>query len=252
MDIEVTILGSGTGVPVLNRKSPGVSVRIGQDLILFDSGPGVLYRLLKAGYDYREIGYICYSHFHPDHFSEFVPILFASKYHQSPRQTPLTVYGAKGLKRFYNGLVRVYKEYIVPVDFKLKLIELKDRDKIKKKGWTLSVRRLRHSPYSLGYRLGAGSKIIVYSGDTDYCKGLIELAEDADILILESSFPEEYRVEGHLTPSLAGKVASMAGVKHLILNHIYPVCEGYDIRKSCRENYKGKLSISRDLMRIRL
>lgn len=252
MRVELTILGSGTGIPTLKRKSPGVLVKIGKEPILFDSGPGILYRVLKTGYDYREIRYICYSHFHPDHFGEFVHILFASKYHESPRRIPLTVYGAEGLKRFYNGLVRVYNEWIVPRDFKLELIELKDRDKIRKKGWSIFVRELQHSPYSIGYRLQVGNKIIVYSGDTDFCKEIIELAEDADILILECSFPEEYRVEGHLTPGLAGEVASKAKVKHLVLTHIYPVCERYDIRRGCRKNYKGKLSVARDLMRITL
>ena len=54
----------------------------------------------------------------------------------------------------------------------------------------------------------SNGKSIVYSGDTDYCPELIELADNCDLLILECSFPDDMKVEGHLTPSEAGKIAA--------------------------------------------
>ena len=71
---------------------------------------------------------------------------------------------------------------------------------------------------------------MVYSGDTDYSEDLIRLAQGADLLICECSLPEEMKVEGHLVPSLAGRIASEAGCRKLLLVHLYPECEGRDIR----------------------
>ncbi len=46
-----------------------------------------------------------YSHFHPDHSAELVPLIFATKYPDSSRrQSPLTVVGGKGLNHFFAGL----------------------------------------------------------------------------------------------------------------------------------------------------
>lgn len=64
---------------------------------------------------------------------------------------------------------------------------------------------------------------VVYSGDTRPSDEIVRLAEGADLLIHESTFSEELRerawTEGHSTARGAAQVASMAGVKRLILTH---------------------------------
>jgi ribonuclease Z len=65
---------------------------------------------------------------------------------------------------------------------------------------------------------------IVYSGDTRPTESLIELAENADLMIHESTFDDELleraQEDGHSTPSQAAETAKKAMVKHLILTHI--------------------------------
>lgn len=65
---------------------------------------------------------------------------------------------------------------------------------------------------------------IVYSGDTRHTQSLIELAENADLMIHESTFDDELleraQEDGHSTPSQAAETAKKARVKHLILTHI--------------------------------
>jgi ribonuclease BN (tRNA processing enzyme) len=56
------------------------------------------------------------------------------------------------------------------------------------------------------------------------------------------------KVEGHLTPSLAGRIAAEAGAKKLLLTHFYPECESADIEAQCRKTYDGPLILARDLM----
>ena len=93
---------------------------------------------------------------------------------------------------------------------------------------------------------------MVYSGDTDVCENLVTLARDADVLICESALPDELKVPGHLTPSLAGQIASQAGVRKLVLTHFYPECNAVDVAEQCRKTYPGPLVLAEDLLEIRL
>ena len=92
----------------------------------------------------------------------------------------------------------------------------------------------------------------VYTGDTDYSETIIDLAKDADLLICECALPDRHKVEGHLTPSLAGDLAAKAGVRKLVLTHFYPECDQEDIAAECRQTYSGPLVLAEDLMEINI
>ena len=97
-EITVTILGSGTCVPSLERSSCSVMVAVSDTKLLFDSGPGTMRRLLRANTTIFDVDYIFYSHFHPDHTAELVPFLFATKYpDMGQRQRALTIVAGQGL-----------------------------------------------------------------------------------------------------------------------------------------------------------
>jgi len=76
------------------------------------------------------------------------------------------------------------------------------------------------------------------------------LARGADLLICESALPDDLKVEGHLTPSRAGKIAAKADVRKLVLTHFYPECDQVDVEKECRKTFGGPLILAEDLMRI--
>ncbi|MBU4389603.1 MAG: hypothetical protein KKB23_08745, partial [Proteobacteria bacterium] len=48
----------------------------------------------------------------------------------------------------------------------------------------------------------------------------------------------------------AGKIATMANVRKLMLTHFYPECDEVDIEKECRKTYSKKLILAEDLMKI--
>jgi ribonuclease BN (tRNA processing enzyme) len=57
-----------------------------------------------------------------------------------------------------------------------------------------------HIAGSIGYRVETpGGSSVAYSGDTDLCEGLVELARGADLFLCECSLPDEMKVEGHLS-----------------------------------------------------
>ncbi len=254
--ISVTILGSGTCVPLLKRSSCSVLIEIGSANLLFDSGPGTMRRLLEAGKTIFDISFIFFSHLHPDHTGELATFLFATKYpDMNQRQTPLTIVAGKGFLEFYNGLKKVYGNWIELAPDVLNIIELdnKTQDICKFDNFTVESLPVEHNDESLAYRINISEgKSVVYSGDTDFSDNLVILARDTDLLICESAFPDKLKVKGHLTPSLAGKIATLANVRKLVLTHFYPECDEVDIEKQCRKTYTGHLVLAEDLMKLQL
>ena len=69
-------------------------------------------------------------------------------------------------------------------------------------------------------------------------------------MICEAAMPDELKKDGHLTPSRAGRIATLAGVGKLVLTHFYPECETADMIEQCRKTYAGPLVLAEDLMSI--
>jgi len=255
-DITVTVLGSGTCVPSLERSSCSVLVETGGRKWLIDSGAGTLRRMLEAGTTIFELSHLLYSHLHPDHTADLVPLLFATKYPDGISRTkPLTIVAGRGFADFFGRLKQVYGNWIDIGDNLLRIVEMevRGRDRVRLAGVTIDTAPMDHSPQSVAFRLtGPDGRSLVYSGDTDYSEQLVDLAQQADLLICESAFPESRKVPGHLTPVLAGEIAARAGVHRLMLTHFYPVCDQTDIEAECRRTYNGPLILARDLMRIAL
>ncbi|MGD8470568.1 MAG: ribonuclease Z [Desulfobacterales bacterium] len=254
--IKVTILGSGTCVPSLKRSSCSVLMQIGNSRLLFDSGPGTMRRLLEAGTSIFDITHIFYSHFHPDHTSEFVPFIFATKYPDgSRRKTPLTVGGGRGFLDFYEKLKTAYGSWIELAPELLNTIEFNNKksDHRQFEDFAVETAPVAHNEESIAYRItSADGYSAVYTGDTDHSETIIDLAQKTDVLICECAFPDKLRVPGHLTPSLAGDLATRAEVRKLVLTHFYPECEKADIAAESRKTYSGPLVLAEDLMEIEI
>jgi ribonuclease BN (tRNA processing enzyme) len=250
--MKVTIIGSGTCVPRLERSACAVLVETGDSKILLDLGPGTMRRLLRCGVSIFEVTHIFISHFHPDHTAELAPLLFASKYPDpSARTRELHLLGGSGLKRFYKNLQGVYGDWIVLPQGRtvLREIDTLGGETIGFDDFTLEARPVVHRPESLAVRIGdAAGKTVTYSGDTDPCPALVEAARRADLFICEAATPDGRKVPGHMTPSLAGAMAAQAQAQRLVLTHLYPECDGVDIVKQAQETYKGTVVAAEDLM----
>jgi ribonuclease BN (tRNA processing enzyme) len=255
-DMKITILGSGTCVPSLKRSSCSVLAETGNQKIILDAGPGTMHRLLETGNEIFDITHMIFSHFHPDHTGELVPFLFANKYpNRNRRKVPLTLIGGKGFKDFFNSLKNVYGEWIELTPGIVNFLELDN-----KKALTLDFQDFRldsipvnHRPESIAIKITTiNGYSFVYSGDTGFSENLITLAENTDLFICESALPDHHEVPGHLTPSLAGKIATQAKVSFLVLTHFYPECDQFDIAKQCFRTYYGTLVLAEDLMTFEL
>lgn len=252
MPIKVTILGSGTAVPSLERSSCSVLMEAGSACVLFDIGAGTIHRLLEAGRTIGDVTHIFVSHFHTDHTGELASFLFSTKYPENlRRRTPFVLAGARGLLSFYDALRNAYGHWIELPPELISIMELnnEERDFADFGEFNIETLPLRHIESSIGYRLTApDGSCAVYTGDTDYTENVIGLARNADLLICESAMPDGQKIEMHLTPSLAGELAARAGVGKLVLTHFYPETQSADLEAECRKTYSGPLALARDLM----
>jgi ribonuclease BN (tRNA processing enzyme) len=248
--VELIILGSGTGVPSLKRGAPAALITAGDQSILLDSGSGTLTRMLHTGVTYKDVDAVLYSHIHPDHCADLVPLIFACKYQEDPRAKDLLILGGRGFRAYFAGLRGVYGSWIEPETFRIHMQEV-IADDVAIGDLRVTTLPLKHAPESVGYRITApGGRTVVYSGDTDYCPNIVELARGADLLLLECSFPEGRKVSGHLTPALAGRIAREAGCTRLVLTHRYPPCDQSDIRGDCQKVFPGEVLLAEDMMSI--
>ena len=231
-------------------------MQTGKANILFDCGTGVMRRLLEVGVSIFQISHIFISHFHPDHTGELVAFLFALKYPSPPQQRRhLTLIAGNGFTTFFNGLKGVYGHWIElsPDQFTIIEMDTDQADQRKFPSFSVTSMPVAHRPESLAYRIeDSAGKTLVYSGDTDVCDSLTELAAGVDVMICESAFPDEQKTDGHLTPSLAGRIAHSAGVQRLVLTHFYPACDAADVEKQCRSAYNGSVLLAQDLMSFSL
>jgi ribonuclease Z len=66
-DFRVTLLGTGSPPPVMNRFGPGVLVQAGDQTLLFDCGRGVAQRLFQLGVKLGAANKLFLTHLHSDH-----------------------------------------------------------------------------------------------------------------------------------------------------------------------------------------
>ena len=249
--MNVTIAGSGCGIPTADRGSPCVAVSVGKSLFAFDCGPGALRSMAAAGVEWAKLEAIFITHFHTDHIADIGPLLFAFNIPDVDRTEPMTIFGPPGLKRLHERLVAAYGEWLVPKRYELVVEELPG-EPFECGSWRGETAPVEHSDPSYAYRLEADGASVVYSGDTDYTVSIVRLASRTDLLILECSYPDELAVAGHLTPEKAGRIATTAGCKKLVLTHMYPVCAGYDLVSECKQVFDGDVVLAEDGMQFEL
>jgi len=250
---ELILLGTGTCIPVKDRSSSAYVLRYQDFHLLLDIGTGTLRRLTEAGVDYRDIAAIAISHFHPDHISDLVPLLFALKHTpQYRRHEPLEILGPPGLISVLRRFADVYGCWVSYPGYPLTLLEVEEE--------TASVGpvqirtiRARHSRRAISMRITLPDGVSVcYSGDTGFSKELIGLAEDTDFLLLECSYPSSMPMNSHLTPEEAGKIAAASRCKCLILTHFYPLFQSEDPMKTAKKFFPGEIILGTDLAVIPL
>jgi ribonuclease BN (tRNA processing enzyme) len=247
--MRLTILGSGTNVHP-TRAAAGYLVQT-DHLLLFDFGPRTLKNLMQTGVNRHRIRHILFSHFHADHFADFVHFFFDAVFHSRfvGRRPDLTIIGPRGTQKLFGVMLKNFPGFSA-ARFKTTIREVSDQTFAI--GRTrITARTVEHSKrlHCLGYRIEYKGKVLVYSGDSMYCKSLVQLCRNADVVVLDCSFPiQRQETTNHMHAGDCGRVAQEAGVKRLILSHFYPVAECYDVKAQAARHFTGRIIKGRDLL----
>jgi ribonuclease BN (tRNA processing enzyme) len=243
--MQVIILGAGTALPASHSSPAGVLVHAGPTPLLFDTGPGTLARLAAAGVSYRDLEYVFLTHHHSDHTLDLVTFLQAND--STPgwtRTRPVHLIGGHGTQRLYEQLMQVYPG-IAPQSYALDIRELA-AERVDFGAWMIETALTGHTATSIGYRVEAEGKAIVYTGDAQENPELVALARGADVLVCECAFPQGYPTADHLTADGVGRMAHAAQVKRVVLTHLYPPARQVDIAAQVRAEFGGEIIVAAD------
>ena len=244
--MQVTVLGSGTAIPVPSRFPAGYLVEIDDTVTMVDCGPGTLRRLAMAGVGLDRLGTLLLTHYHTDHCADVAALLFALRSPHFAGRPPMRIHGAPGLCRLVEKLTEAWP-WLQPRGYELQLVETLPGTFAVGPARVTAV-PIRHTAPSLGYRIETGAGTVAFSGDADECDELVELARDADLFVCDAAAPDGQKLDGHLTPGLAGAYAQRAHVRRLVLTHFYPECDGHDLAAMAKARFDGDVTLAEDLM----
>ena len=248
--MQVTVLGSGTAIPVPSRFPAGYLLEVGTGVALVDCGPGTLRRLATVGVPLERLDAVLLTHYHTDHCADVAALLFALRAPRYAGRPPLRLFGAPGLQRLVDKLTEVWP-WLEPRGYELQVTELRP-GAFAFGGAEVTAVPIPPPAQSLGYRVTDGTGSVAFSGDADTCDELVELARGTDLFVCDCAMPDGQKIDGHLTPRLAAEHAERGGARRLLLTHFYPECDGHDLAAAARAVYGGEVGRAEDLMAPRI
>ncbi len=241
-------------MPCTERRQSCLVAETESEMLVFDLGNGAMRGMLRAGIDPLSVDRIFLTHFHPDHTTDIVPLLFSIKYGaQTPRTHTLSICGPKPFREFWTAITSAWGEFVVG-DYPIELSELPREcvSPIDLPGSRLSWAPAEHRPESIAYRLDSESGSLVYTGDTEYAGTVVALARGAHTLIVECSFPDDSPVPGHLTPAGAARIAREADVERVVLTHLYPPVDNAFLPSEVARGFDGEVVVAKDGLKLEL
>lgn len=143
--------------------------------------------LEKLGFEPADLDYILIIHLHGDNFGG-VPFILLD-FLRKERVKVLTIIGPEGIESKTLALLELlYPDLINQINQDLlQFIEFHTNKIEDFKDFKLATFEVLYSPPSLPHalKLFINDKIIAFSGDTEWCKNLICLADEAILLICE-------------------------------------------------------------------
>jgi ribonuclease BN (tRNA processing enzyme) len=280
---RLVLLGSKGG-PALRPGGPWPSsslLEIGGRTIVVDCGLGVTRALTDAGVGLKALDLVFITHLHSDHVLELGPLIHTAW--TAGLATPVTVFGPPGTRDCWRNFcwamqfdieIRIVDEGRPDVRELVSVEEFGEGRVLEQGGLRVAALRVDHPPVTdcFALRFEHGGRSVVFSADTAFFPPLAEFARGADILVHEAMLEEgverlvartgngarlrEHLFASHSLAEEAGRIASDADVRRLVLNHLIPADDPAigeaDWIKAVRKTWPGDLTIARDGLVVRL
>ena len=284
---KVFILGAGTPTPTPARWGSAFAIAVGGDYLMVDCGPAATHKLVKAGLYPTQVDYLFFTHHHFDHDVDYPCFLLCRWDQGAGRENLLRVYGptltetvterilgengafAHDWKARVNHPLsqRVYVNRGGTLPRQPPTVLAKDVGPglvHERREWRVTAAPAEHvQPYldSLAYRLECAEGSIVFTGDTQPCQTVTDLARGADMMLCMCWDDQERMVAlgesfGQCGTLGAAQMAAEAGVKKLVLVHIGPHLARHGPMEKgigdVRRLYYGELVFADELMTLSL
>ena len=283
--MKITLLGTGTPAPSLERQSSGYLFEVGGDLIVMDHGPGAHHRLIESGHRAVDVSHVFFSHLHYDHCMDYARLVLQRWDMGADRIPDLKVYGPPPIARMtdllfgadgvYGPDIRARVEHQSSIDvFEARGGQTPRRRPaplvcvvhagavVEGDGWKMTVGHAAHVQPQLeclAFRLDSDEGSVCYSGDSGACEELVELARGCDVLIhmnhhFSGTEPTaSYRQAcGNHRDNAA--IAARAGVKTLVLTHLLAQIDRPGIREQIvheiQQEFHGTVIWGEDLLQL--
>jgi ribonuclease Z len=270
-NFKVTLLGTGSPRPSLQRFGPSILVEAGTEKLLFDCGRGATQRLYQLNIPFADVSALFLTHLHSDHIVG-IPDFYLTGWIMG-RNAPLRIWGPAGTRQMMSHLQQAYEFDIhtrrdvdekLPADGAIVVAKDIDQGVVYQNGdLKVTAFAVDHGPVkpAFGYRIDFAGHSAVLSGDTRYSENLIRFSQGTDVLIHEVLDPEAYAtadqlfsaeqkqkvIAHHTTPEQAGSIFNQVKPKLAVYSHIVPV-EVPDVVAHTRKTYSGPLEVGEDLM----
>ena len=109
MSTYLTILGYNSAIPTVKSAPTAQFLEMEERCFLIDCGEGTQVQLRKAKAKFSKINHIFISHLHGDHVFGLPGLI--SSFRLLGRETPLHVYGPKGIKEMMETIFRITETY---------------------------------------------------------------------------------------------------------------------------------------------
>jgi ribonuclease Z len=284
---RVFVLGAGTPTPTPDRWGSAFAVDVGGEYLMFDCGPAATWKLVKMGIAPTKVDYLFFTHHHFDHDVDY-PAFLLSRWDQSiGAENQLRVYGPTLTETITERLLGEGGAFAH--DWKARIGHpLSQRVYVNRGGvlprrppsvlacdvgpglvheaseWRVTAAPAEHvQPFldSLAYRLESADGTIVFTGDTQPCGSVVDLARGADMLLC-MCWDDEQRMQalgeaaGTCGTEGAARMAREAGVKRLVLVHIGPYLARHGAMEKgigdVRRIYDGEVIFADELMTLAL
>lgn len=275
----VTLLGTGTPIPVPERFGPSTLIEAGDQTVLIDAGRGATIRMFQLGIPIGRIDALLLTHFHSDH-TVGIPDLWLTGWlssHFGARQKPFNVIGPVGTRTLMQHLETAYAR---DIDIRVEDEKLArehvaiSTKEFSEDGLVYEAGELRVIAFTVdhgdaikpayGYRIEYKGRVAVVSGDTRYNENVVRCGAGADLLIHEVAMarpellkePYIQRIVGHHTsPQEAGMVFARTRPKLAVFTHLVMLASPTvsapsvgELIAATRETYNGPLEVGEDLM----